>query len=271
MTGRRNRRKSESHDKPLRRGRSGSPVKRIMLWTQRHELRQPHAMTMIMHDLAGEDAAVRFSPYCWRTRFAIAHKGLPVETVPWRFSDKDAIGFSEQGRVPVLQDGGQVISDSWSIAEYLETTYPMPSLFGGVTGRAHALFVNAWADAVLVPAIARLIVRDILDMIAPGDRDYFRSSREARFGCTLEDVQADRATTITDFRRQLTPIRHVLRRQEWLGGSVPSYADHIVLGTLMWPRNSSRFALLEEADPVFAWQSRGLDLYGSLGRNARTI
>ena len=24
-----------------------------------------------------------FSPFCWATRMAIAHKGIPVETIPW--------------------------------------------------------------------------------------------------------------------------------------------------------------------------------------------
>ena len=47
-----------------------------------------------------------FSPYCWRTKFALAHKGIPVETVPWRFTDKAALAFSGQDKVPALRDGG---------------------------------------------------------------------------------------------------------------------------------------------------------------------
>ena len=77
-----------------------------------------------MYDLAGADPDLRFSPYCWRTRFALAHKGLPVETMPWRFTDRDAIAFSGQAKVPVIQDGGKVVSDSWAIAEYLEEQLP---------------------------------------------------------------------------------------------------------------------------------------------------
>jgi hypothetical protein len=37
-------------------------------------------------------------------------------------------------------------------------------------------------------------VRDLLDVIDPKDRDYFRTSREARFGTTLEQVQAGATT-----------------------------------------------------------------------------
>ena len=212
---------------------------------------------------------LRFSPYCWRIRFALAHKGLPVETVPWRFTDGDKIAFSGQGKVPVIQDDGTVVSDSWAIADYLEEQAPMPSLFGGATGRAHAAFINAWADSVLVGGIARFIVRDLLDIIDPKDRDYFRSSREGRFGKTLEAVQEGREDRVAAFRDNLLPIRLVLRRQGWLGGAAPSYADHIVAGTLMWPRCASRFALLEDNDPVAAWFDRVLDLYGGLGRSAK--
>jgi glutathione S-transferase len=226
-------------------------------------------MSIVLHDLAGADPDLRFSPYCWRTRFALAHKGLPVETVPWRFTEADVIGFSGQGKVPVIRDDGKVVFDSWAIAGYLEERHPTPTLFGGAGGQAHALFLNSWADAVLIGPIARLIVRDLLDIIDPKDRDYFRSSREARFGTSLEAVQAGREDRVTAFRELLLPVRLVLRRQAWLGGSAPSYADHIVAGTLMWPRCASRFELLEANDPVTEWQGRVLDLYGGLGRAAK--
>jgi hypothetical protein len=37
-------------------------------------------MARTLYDLAGADPDLRFSPYCWRTRLALAHKGLEVET-----------------------------------------------------------------------------------------------------------------------------------------------------------------------------------------------
>ena len=226
-------------------------------------------MSIVLHDLAGADPDLRFSPYCWRTRFALAHKGLPVETVPWRFTDNEAIAFSGQGKVPVIQDDGTVVSDSWTIAEYLEDHVPAPTLFGGSTGRAHAQFINSWADAVLVGGIARFIVRDLIDIIDPKDQDYFRSSREARFGKSLEAVQSGREDSLAAFRTSLLPVRLVLRRQPWLGGAAASYADHIVAGTLMWPRCATRFELLENNDPITEWHSRVMDLYGGLGRSAK--
>lgn len=226
-------------------------------------------MSIILYDLAGADPDLRFSPYCWRIKFALAHKGLPVETIPWRFTERDVLAFSGQGRVPVIRDGDHTVADSWAIAEYLEDTYPTPTLFGGPGGRAHARFINAWTDFIVVPAVARLIIRDLLDVVAPQDRDYFRQSRESRFAMTLEQTQMRREERLPAFRDLLVPVRQVLRTQPWLGGSAPSYADFILGGTLMWPRCASRFELLEAGDPVGTWMDRMLDQFGGLGRSAK--
>ena len=136
-------------------------------------------MTRKLYDLAGADPQRRFSPYCWRTKLALAHKGIEVETIPWRFTEKDVIGFSGQGRVPVLIDGDTVVFDSWAIANYLEDTYPdRPSLFGGAGGRALARFVNSWADTVQLAGMIRLVVADIHAHVDEKDKGYFRESRE---------------------------------------------------------------------------------------------
>jgi len=57
-------------------------------------------MSLILYDLAAADPERRFSPYCWRVRLAFEHKGLQVETIPWRFTDKQAIAFSGRSRPP---------------------------------------------------------------------------------------------------------------------------------------------------------------------------
>ena len=53
-------------------------------------------MTIKLYDLAGEDAALRFSPFCWRTKMALKHKGLPFETEAWHITEKEAIADSGQ-------------------------------------------------------------------------------------------------------------------------------------------------------------------------------
>lgn len=227
-------------------------------------------MSVTLFELAGENPDLRFSPYCWRTRFALAHKGIPCMGLPWRFTETEALAASGQARVPVLMDGERVVHDSWAIAEYLDDTYPnRPALFPG--GRAHARFINAWADSVVQPQIGRLIVSDIYDVLHPKDQTYFRESREAVFGGRLEDVTADRSNRVKEFQRSLQPMRIVLRAQPWIGGAEPDYGDYILAGSLQWARCSSSFALLEPEDAVAAWFVRVLELFDGLGARAVTV
>src|SRR5438132_13815277 len=107
-------------------------------------------MAITLYDLAGADAERRFSPFCWRTKMALAHKGLDVATVPWRFTEKDKLPQPNAGRVPVIVDGGEVVHDSPPIADYLETGYSdRPPLFGGEPGRALTRSVQNWTETVL--------------------------------------------------------------------------------------------------------------------------
>jgi glutathione S-transferase len=171
-------------------------------------------VTIKLFDLAGADPDRRFSPYCWRTKLALAHKGLTVETILWQFSDTDAIEMSGQGRVPVLLDGDKVVSDSWTIAEYLEDTYQhRPFLFGSAEARAVTRFINSWADTVVNGALVRLLLTDIYAHLHEKDRRYFRESREKRFGMRLEEVSADRDTRVVGFRQSLEPARIILAAQ----------------------------------------------------------
>ena len=229
-------------------------------------------MTIHLHDLAGANPDLRFSPYCWRTKLALAHQGLALETTPWRFTETDKLVFSGQGRVPVIRDGDRVVFDSWTIAEYLEDQPAgPPGLFNGIGGRAHARFINAWADTVLNPGIFPLIALDLFQVLAKADQDYFRTSREQRLGTTLEAAHAGREGRLAAFRASLTPIRIVLGTQPFLGGPQPSYADYIVAGSLMWPHCVSRFALIATDDPIHGWWQRMSGLYGGLMRDAKRV
>lgn len=220
-----------------------------------------------LYDLAAAEKDRRFSPYCWRVRMALAHKGLAVETIPWRFTEKTAISASGQDRVPVLVDGDKWIADSWTIAEYLEDRYPgLPSLFGGGAGRALSRFYVGWADGVMQPGMLRFVLLDIWKHLDPRDRDYFRKTREARLGMTLEAYVAEREKYLKGFRDSLTPLRLTLKAQPFLGGPMPLQADYIVFGGFQWARAISDFALLAAGDPVAAWRERLLDLFGGLAR-----
>jgi glutathione S-transferase len=226
-----------------------------------------------LYDLAGDDPALRFSPYCWRIRMALAHKGLDAATVPWRFSDKANLpGAPANQTVPVLTDGDEVVAGSTDIAVYLENRYANgPSLFGGAAGEAHARFIIAWADTTLIPALAPLVAPCVLPVLQPADQPYFQSSREARFGATFEQLVADRPQRLEKLRPLLLPLRTTLASQSFLGGDEPSYADYAVFGCFQWARCVGAPPVLEPDDTLTSWIGELLNLFDGLARRAMVV
>ena len=226
-------------------------------------------MAITMYDLCGAEADRRFSPFCWRAKMALAHKGLAVETVPWRFTEKDKLPKPNDGRVPVIVDVGRVVHDSSAIADYLEQQYPdRPPLFSGESGRGLTRFVQNWTETVLQVGLIRLVLLDIYRHIGPADQAYFRKSREERFGMTMEEFVGDRDARLPAFRASLDPLRRTVERQDFVSGNAPAYADYIVFGAFQWARAISDYELLAEGDPVRAWRGRMLDLFGGLAGRA---
>jgi glutathione S-transferase len=229
-------------------------------------------MGVILHDLAVQDD-VRLSPYCWRARFALEHKGLSYRTVATDFTGIAGIADGKQKTVPVLEDGGRVIGDSWAIATYLEDTYPdRPSLFGGDAGRSYALFMQNWVTTAILRPSLKALVLDIYESVQSQDRDYFRSSREKRFGMKLEEIAAgpqdERVAVVCT---ALEPLRLQLKDQPFLSGAKPLYADYVVAGTFMWWRGITRAQLLAPEDPLTPWMERILALYPAIAKESRRL
>jgi len=227
-------------------------------------------MGITLYELAGADEDRRFSPYCWRILMALRHKRLDFESVPWRFTEKDAIAFAGTDKVPVLVDGETSIHDSPAIAAYLERAYPdRPSLFGGPEAQALSRFYVDWTDMVLQPALFRLVVADIPALLAPIDVEYFRRTREARVGTTLEQFCADREPKLQALRQLLAPLRRTLGEQPFLAGEAPMWADYVVFGAFQWARCVSPIRLLEEDDPIHTWRGAMMELFDGLAAKAK--
>ncbi|HZQ72135.1 MAG TPA: glutathione S-transferase family protein [Burkholderiales bacterium] len=227
-------------------------------------------MAITLYDLAAAEDDRRFSPYCWRVRMALKHKGLDFETVPWRFTEKAVIAAHGSATVPVIVDGGRAVADSWTIAEYLEQAYPSrPALFEGAGSRALSLFFSQWAVLRVHPALLRVVLLDLYNAIHEKDRAYFRESREKRFGMSLEAAAAEPAKKLAELRAALEPARPVLAQTPFFCGNGPGFADYILFGTFQWARAVSPIRLLEAGDPLHAWRERCLDLFGGYARQAK--
>ena len=224
-------------------------------------------MTRTLYGLCGEDRERPFSPHVWKVVMALAHKGLDCRFVPLGFTEIPKVEDGATKMVPYLLDGEEAVVDSFAIAQHLDATYPdRPTLFAGEGGRATARFVEAFSQTVLHPAIVRIILVDIHDRLAQEDQAYFRKSREAAFGKTLEEVVAAAPEERATFAEKLAPLRFMLKKQPFIGGETPLFADYIVFGALQWARIMSPRPLLETGDAVSDWFERCLDLHDGLGR-----
>lgn len=227
-------------------------------------------MTIRLYDLAGAEDSRRMSPFCWRVRLALAHKQLPVETVPWRMVEKEAIAASGQGKVPVIEDAGRMLSDSWAIIRYLEQAYPdRPSLFrGGPASEPAYGLVRHWVDAELLTAASRLVIPDFFRHLHPKDQPFFRETREPMFGMTIEAMEEGAAARIDAFRAKLGPLRRQLAEGPFVEGDAPGLSDYLVFSIFMWARSVGDVALVAADDSVRGWIERMLDAHGGLARSA---
>ena len=224
-------------------------------------------MTLALYSLCGANPQRFFSPHCWKAVMALAHKGLAFEEIPTTYAGIAKIGGGFSPTLPVLDDNGHLVTDSFAIALYLEEAYPdRPSLFGGEGGKALSRMVEGYSQMVIHTAIMRMALLDIHGALDEGDKAYFRESREQRLGRKLEDVVANRAAEEAAFAAKLEPMRHMLKFQPFIGGETPLFADCIVFGALQWLRVTAGLSMLAPDDPVIAWLDRCLDLHESRGR-----
>jgi glutathione S-transferase len=187
-------------------------------------------------------------------------------------SDKAAIAFSGGKTVPVIKDGSgaepRVVRDSWAIAEHLEDRYPdRPSLFGGAVGRGVTRTFNTWVDRAVVAAVMPVIVADLFERIDPADHAYFRGMFEGFLKCTLEESRARIGDALGRLQRLLEPMQATLKRQPFVSGNAPAYADYILFSVLQWARVASPQELFNTSDPIHRWREALLELYDGFARN----
>lgn len=226
---------------------------------------------MILFELCGKREDLAFSPYCWRIKMALKHKGLDFETHASKFTDKSAFAASGSKTVPVIKDGENWVSDSWDIAVYLDDKYPKNPLFACGQAQAQASFINTWSVLSVLLPIFKMLVADIYDLVDPMDQSYFRETREPRLGMTLEETRAQKHKVLGQFHKNLRPLELTLATQPFLSGAEPAYADYSVFGAFQWARQVSSFEIVPDDSPIMAWRERMLDLFDGYARSASTV
>jgi len=161
------------------------------------------------------------SPFPTRVRLVIYAKGLEVEIIePPGFhataeSKGDYMKINPIGRVPALVlDDGRVIPESEVICEYLEDTYPEPSLRpADAWGRAQVRLISRLCDFYLVMAMTPL---------------FAASGRSRR---TWDATAIDKALEAVE--AALGYVEHHLGTEGYAVGSRLSQADGALIPQLM--------------------------------------
>lgn len=224
---------------------------------------------MKLYDLALADADVRPSPYCWLAKFALLHKGVEFETVPLRFAEKHNYPDKDHGKLPVLVVGDETIIESAAIVAWLEKNVAGPAFVETDAERAAADFYQAWVFANVFPHMARLIMLRIWVAAHDDDKEYFRASREERFGMSLEEFAAAPGAK-GDLEKALQTLAAPLARRKFLGGEKPNLSDYILFSPFMWQRSTTTETLYEAPQAVDAWKERMLDLFDGYARKAKS-
>ncbi|TDL18670.1 hypothetical protein BD410DRAFT_822347 [Rickenella mellea] len=208
------------------------------------------------------------SPNVWKTRVALKYKGLQYKTEWVAFPDikplMQKLGAPPSAKsrsgtefytVPVIYDSttGHYIADSFKIAQYLDTTYPStPPLFPAGADVV-ASFEKHFIRETVSPLIPLMVPR-VITHLQPRCTEFFRTTREQRFKCTIEEIAPDgsekRKEGWEKVRKSLDTFAGCLTENGALGpylfGEAPTQADFIVLGWLLWIKTLSP----EEWEPI---------------------
>jgi glutathione S-transferase len=190
------------------------------------------------------------SPIGYRVRAALAMKGMDCERVPMRLIDVDRLEAATGSRTaPALVDGDRRFGDTVSMVKHLDAINP-----------DHKVFV--WQDAGLnLETVERefgfragkVIAPKFLERLCPEDREYFQTSREARFGMTFAELVANRAASELDLAFTISRYAERLEQAPCFSGPKPGFSDTVVYGYLLWIRFVDPSAMPELPGGMQPW------------------
>lgn len=130
------------------------------------------------------------------------------------------------------------MADSFAIAEYLEKTYPSPSLFPHGTIALQSLFDDALRTAAIRP-IFKIVLYDIFSILNPASQPFFRSTREKNLGQALEDIAPKGDDAIAGWEKAKAGLGTVdtwykKTNGPFLMGETVSWVDLVAASWLIW-------------------------------------
>ncbi|EIW74544.1 hypothetical protein CONPUDRAFT_159836 [Coniophora puteana RWD-64-598 SS2] len=227
---------------------------------------------VILYDLQSELPGKFWSPNTLKTRLALAYKRIPFETrwleLPELHTElrhinaptNTCVNGTQGYTVPTIFDPntGAVVTDSWTIAEYIEDTYPDADgervLF---PGESRAL-VKALAGAAIAATwgAQRWVVTRVAEVHSERCAAGYRRVHGQRHGLSWEEMSPEGSALREEHKAALKKglgeidAWYKCSKGEWLCGERFSYADIIVAAQVIRCRRVFR---QEEWDEMKGW------------------
>lgn len=222
-----------------------------------------------LYDLAAKNRDVRFSPFCWLAKYALNHKQVAFDTVALGFLPKTDYPDQDYGKLPMLQINDELIKGSDTIVAWLDENIAEHPLIEDEKAHARVDQANEWLQQTLFPALGPLLFTRVAKSISDVDRDYFVTTREKRFGISLDALaqtpgQADKASQAS------RSLADMLDGDPFLSGKNPALADYLAVSPYLWQRSITSQHLYEMAPAAQSWLERMLDLHDGYGRSAKS-
>ncbi|KAJ3557148.1 hypothetical protein NP233_g11820 [Leucocoprinus birnbaumii] len=243
-----------------------------------------------LYDLAAGGSIKCWSPNPWKARYILNYKKLPYRTIYVDFENVNTVikeaGFASSRPNPdgtpaytvpsIIDDAtGALVTDSYSIAEYLDKQYPdTPKAFPPGTEALQAAFYAQWNTRarecfqlpIIVTSVPRILTKE-------SSLEYFYRTRSLWFGKPLDQIRPQ-GEDFEKLWKQAVAFFDELdswyakSSGQFLTGKNPSFADFTVAGTVKalkivrgedsedWQRfsalNNGRWAKLEQALEKYA-------------------
>ena len=206
------------------------------------------------------------SPFVWRSKYALAHKGLDYESRRTAFTDIPSVCGGKHKTVPILVDeNGTETCDSLAIATYLDETYSDQAPLFDNGDKARTEEIEGLLGQYGLKGFFPLYIHDIWSSLPEKDATYFRKSREERFSAKLEDMCANREERLPASRAGLATLHDALGGKQWFSGDAPAYPDYVVLAFFAFLKGCAKIPPLAADDPFVDYINRGFALYGGIG------
>jgi glutathione S-transferase len=143
--------------------------------------------------------------------------------------------------IPIIHDRstGVALSDSLAIAQYLDSTYPDPPRL--VPDGTYGLLA-AFDEAMLIhlSPMYQFSLPKSLFILNDASTDYFRTTREAQFGKTFQEVLPTGERAEVEWKKIEAGWEHIAKWYKdgdlFIAGEAPTFADFKLMGFLFWTK-----------------------------------